>query len=440
MAARRWNTAAALFFALGASVAMAQEIDFAQPGAGQAGTPGGAAPGTPPAPAPQDTGDGPAPAAPPPVEQVPLDQPAESGAPAEAQAPPTLERFQQALSPYGRWVSTPEYGMVWTPTNMPPTWRPYGHGRWVYTRHGWTFVSYDPWGWAPFHYGRWLYYPRTGWAWIPGYKWAPAWVSWRYGGDTMAWAPLGPTGVAVTYYNTPSLWMAVRGPHFYRPLLPSYFIPTLHITRVFRTTYYAGVPRVGFYFSPPVRYVSRYVVRAPVVRFSARTVAPRWVARGVYRPHVRLARAIRSAPVVSAPRSYRGAIGRPLTAPARASFQARARPSTYRAPAARPGGFRGPAARPSGFRGPAARPGGFRGPAARPGGFRAPAARPGGFRAPAARPGGFRAPAARPGGFRAPAPRPGVRPGTAVRPSAPTKRWTPPSRPSGSTPRTPRRR
>jgi hypothetical protein len=123
--------------------------------------------------------------------------------------------------------------------------------------------------------------------WIPGYEWAPAWVSWRYGPSYVAWAPLGPAGVAVTYYDTPSLWLAVRGPHFYLSLRPAYFVPTVRVSLVFGVTRFYGVPRAGFYYSPPVRYISRVVGR-PIVRVSARRVAPRWVARGVYRPQVRL--------------------------------------------------------------------------------------------------------------------------------------------------------
>jgi hypothetical protein len=244
-----------------------------------------------------------APAAPPPLEEKAIAPQA-----AQPQERPTLQRFQEALSPYGRWVDTPEYGRVWVPSNVDARWRPYTNGRWVYTEQGWTFVSFDPWGWAPFHYGRWLYYPLYGWSWLPGYQWAPAWVSWRYGGGYVSWAPLGPVGVAVAYYNTPSLWVAVRGPHFHRPLVHGYFVPTVRIGHVFRTTYFAGVPRVGVYHSPPVTYVSRVAGR-PIVRVSAAHVAPRWVPRGVaYRPQVRLTTALRTARVVATPRAWRSPV------------------------------------------------------------------------------------------------------------------------------------
>jgi hypothetical protein len=254
-----------------------------------AGTAPAAAPAPPAAQQPQPG----TPAAPPPIEEKPLEAapPATPDKPAET---PTPERFKQALSPHGQWVQTPEYGEVWVPAGVPGRWRPYSHGRWVYTRHGWTFVSYDPWGWGPFHYGRWVYHPLHRWSWIPGYEWSPAWVTWRYGGGHIGWAPLGPTGVAVSYYDTPSLWIGVRGPYFYRPLVHRYFVPTARWGVVMRTTYFAGVPRVGVYYSPPVKYVST-IVRRPIVRVSAARVAPRWVARGVYRPQVRLRTAFRAA-------------------------------------------------------------------------------------------------------------------------------------------------
>jgi hypothetical protein len=55
-----------------------------------------------------------------------------------------------------------------------------------------VWVSDEPWGWATYHYGRWANVDGTGWVWVPGYQWAPAWVSWRYGGGYAGWAPLPP--------------------------------------------------------------------------------------------------------------------------------------------------------------------------------------------------------------------------------------------------------
>jgi hypothetical protein len=103
-----------------------------------------------------------------------------------------LASFHDALAPYGDWLWVEPWGRVWTPWDVGPGWRPYTHGRWVYTVHGWTWASYWPWGWAPFHYGRWTFHPRHGWLWVPGTVWGPAWVAWRHGTGWIGWAPLPP--------------------------------------------------------------------------------------------------------------------------------------------------------------------------------------------------------------------------------------------------------
>jgi hypothetical protein len=179
--------------------------------------------------------------------------------------PVTLDRFRSDLSPYGRWVDTPEYGVVWIPYISSASWRPYSNGEWRYTRYGWTFISYDPWGGAPFHYGRWIFRARFGgWCWIPGYEWAPAWVSWRYGGGFIAWAPLGPVGISIGYYSTPGLWLAVNGTHFHGRLHHRHFLPTRHVREVVfhRTRDYAPHHRHDSR-GPSVDYVTR-VTRRPV--------------------------------------------------------------------------------------------------------------------------------------------------------------------------------
>ncbi len=62
----------------------------------------------------------------------------------------------------------------------------------VWTDDGWFWDSEEPWAWATYHYGRWTYDPALGWIWVPGYEWAPAWVTWHYGIDVVGWAPLWP--------------------------------------------------------------------------------------------------------------------------------------------------------------------------------------------------------------------------------------------------------
>jgi hypothetical protein len=123
--------------------------------------------------------------------------------------------FTQQLSPYGNWTEVNGYGRVWVPA-VSYGWRPYYYGRWELTEWGWTFVSSDPWGWAAYHYGRWNWGLGVGWYWIPGRQWGPAWVSWRYGGGYVGWAPLGPRGV-VFGFGHPG-WIAVGETHFTQPI------------------------------------------------------------------------------------------------------------------------------------------------------------------------------------------------------------------------------
>jgi uncharacterized membrane protein YgcG len=97
---------------------------------------------------------------------------------------------------------------------VPVGWRPYVEGRWIWTDDGWYWDTSEPWGWATYHYGRWYYDDYYGWVWTPGYDWAPAWVEWRYGGDYIGWAPLGPYAVWSVgwgihyrrYWSTPHSW------------------------------------------------------------------------------------------------------------------------------------------------------------------------------------------------------------------------------------------
>ena len=121
--------------------------------------------------------------------------------------------FYDRLQSEGSWFNDPTYGYVWQPStaSADPNWRPYTDGRWVYTDRGWTWVSNENFGWAAYHYGRWARLSNTGWIWVPGDKWAPAWVSWRQSDDYLGWAPLPPEaeseqdveigGWADNYYN-----------------------------------------------------------------------------------------------------------------------------------------------------------------------------------------------------------------------------------------------
>jgi FecR protein len=124
------------------------------------------------------------------------------------------------LDSYGRWVTVPNYGPVWSPV-VTPGWAPYRSGRWVWEPGwGWTWVSYEPWGWAPYHYGRWFVY-NSSWVWwpgpaygYPGYRpvWAPAYVSFfgfgggvglsvGFGFGSVGWLPVGPCDAFYPWYG-----------------------------------------------------------------------------------------------------------------------------------------------------------------------------------------------------------------------------------------------
>ena len=126
----------------------------------------------------------------------------------------SYQTFYDELSPYGQWINDPQYGDVWVP-NEGSDFRPYGsNGYWVMTDYGNTWVSDDPFGWIVYHYGRWTYDPYYGWLWIPGYDWAPAWVSWRFGNGYCGWAPLGPDAYIGENYGCPDSWWVFMGPEY----------------------------------------------------------------------------------------------------------------------------------------------------------------------------------------------------------------------------------
>jgi hypothetical protein len=158
-------------------------------------------------------------------------------APAQAQVP---AEFQSALEPYGSWQPHPRFGEVWVPYDLPPGWRPYTYGRWVYTEEwGWYWVSDEEeadWGWVAFHYGRWAHDPRLGWFWIPGDEWGPAWVDWRRGDDYVGWAPLPPDEVAYEYHNNPAYWIFLPPRYLVAPRVRTYILPPQRTVVVFRRT------------------------------------------------------------------------------------------------------------------------------------------------------------------------------------------------------------
>ena len=172
--------------------------------------------------------------APPPLPPGPQSSPEESEPSASApSAAPTQQDFESALSPYGQWISVPGLGQVWRPSaeSVGEDFVPYTTGgTWVSSPQGWAFESAWEWGWAPFHYGRWYHQPEWGWVWTPGFAWAPAWVDWRCSGGYVAWAPLPPAGLTLSFMLGVPGWSFLAYRHFGHPWMARHlFYPRAHV-------------------------------------------------------------------------------------------------------------------------------------------------------------------------------------------------------------------
>jgi hypothetical protein len=186
-----------------------------------------------------------------------------------------VRMFYDALDRDGTWVQHPDYEYVWLPARMGQGWRPYQEGRWLWTEdYGWYWESEEPFAWAVYHYGRWDYDPDYGWFWVPGDTWAPAWVTWRTGGDEIGWAPIAPDrrGFAAgtpRRYQPPvaESWVFVQAPHFAEPDLSPYVRPmdrimvSLEAAREVRTPRWERDRMVNF--GAPPSELRRYL-RQPV--------------------------------------------------------------------------------------------------------------------------------------------------------------------------------
>jgi hypothetical protein len=131
--------------------------------------------------------------------------------------PGELEDYERELQSYGDWTYVDPYGYVWIPRGVRPQWRPYHNGHWVWiSTCGWTWLPYEPWGWATYHFGRWHWRVGIGWYWIPTTVWGPGWVSWYWGHDYCAWAPM-------SYYGYPGVVINnVYYPRYSDPYYPHY--------------------------------------------------------------------------------------------------------------------------------------------------------------------------------------------------------------------------
>lgn len=117
--------------------------------------------------------------------------------------PGELDPYAYEFDEYGKWVSTSDYGYVWTPTVVSVGWAPYRFGRWTWIGGDYIWVSYDPWGWAPYHYGRWAFVASFGWCWVPPVRgavyWGPGFVAWVSTPTYVSWVPLAPGEIYYGY-------------------------------------------------------------------------------------------------------------------------------------------------------------------------------------------------------------------------------------------------
>lgn len=195
----------------------------------------------------------------------------------QAQDTVSFELFYDSLEPYGEWIEVGEFGYCWRPfvAMDDPMWRPYADGYWAHTDGGWTWVSNEDFGWATYHYGRWARVIGLGWVWVPGYEWAPAWVSWRDTPDReyIGWAPLPPearfeisigfnTWVDDYYDIGPSCYNFIRYRDFGEPRLRSVILPyernvTIinHSVNVTHITYRDSVVNNIYIGGPQIRFV-----------------------------------------------------------------------------------------------------------------------------------------------------------------------------------------
>ncbi|HET9373618.1 MAG TPA: DUF6600 domain-containing protein, partial [Chthoniobacterales bacterium] len=154
--------------------------------------------------------------------------------------------FYSRLSPEGSWVEAGNYGYCFRP-RVARDWRPYRDGHWIWTDRGWYWDSNEPFGWATYHYGRWVRIGGTGWCWVPGHQWAPAWVSWRESDEHVGWAPLPPeadvsVNVSISswsdaYYDIgPSAYSFIRYAHWSAPSYVRYCEPPAQNVKIINRT------------------------------------------------------------------------------------------------------------------------------------------------------------------------------------------------------------
>jgi probable HAF family extracellular repeat protein len=154
--------------------------------------------------------------------------------------------YNRLSSDEGSWVEAGNYGYCFRP-RVSEDWRPYQDGHWVWTDRGWYWDSNEPFGWATYHYGRWADIAGTGWCWIPGNQWAPAWVSWRESDEDVGWAPLPPeadvseypsiSSWSDAYYGIgPAAYVFINYSHWHAPNYAQYIVPPQRNVQIINQT------------------------------------------------------------------------------------------------------------------------------------------------------------------------------------------------------------
>jgi probable HAF family extracellular repeat protein len=181
--------------------------------------------------------------------QPPQPQPQELGQeqPVSQSDQDDYDLFYSGLSSEeGNWVEAGNYGYCFRP-RVTENWRPYRDGHWVWTDHGWYWNSNERFGWATYHYGRWVNIRGTGWCWVPGNQWAPAWVSWRESNENVGWAPLPPeadvsarqpiSSWSDSYYGIgPAAYVFINYSHWREPSYAPYVVPSERNVQIIQET------------------------------------------------------------------------------------------------------------------------------------------------------------------------------------------------------------
>ena len=157
------------------------------------------------------------------------------------------DEVRNVLTQYGRFVQHAKYGEVWVPTVTPQGWHPYPPCNWVNTKkYGWYYDDKTAWGQIVHHYGRWVSDPQMGWIWTPGAEFSPGWVVWRTSPEWVGWAPMLPDEdiktVAAADFDNAAYWIFVETQKFAQGCNPVIQAPPSQVPMLMtQTTYVTDV-------------------------------------------------------------------------------------------------------------------------------------------------------------------------------------------------------